>query len=352
MTPDDTNPTISAAPPEQPAPPKSAPRATRFSPWLLVAVAALGLAGWQWYETRHKLADMQAQVARRLAESDAGSKEDRGVLKQMREQVEGLQGKAGVADARLAELATQSEALQALYQELARGRDDSGLLEAEQAIVLAGQQLQFAGNVPAAILALRTAQTRLASVELPQALPLRQALARDLERLTALPAVDVAGTSIRIEQVLSAIDKLPLVMESRPQESPEQPAATQPLPWWQRTGREIWQELRSLVRIQRYDREEAVLLAPGQGFFLRENLKLRLLNARLALLSRDQDTFHSELKAVDDGLTRHFDGSDKGVQAAQETLRELAATEVVVAVPQLTETQAALTSLHGGKDRQ
>lgn len=352
MTPDNTSDTLTPSESsEQQAPQKPAPRATRFSPWLLVAVAALGLAGWQWYETRYKLADMQEQVARRLADIDNGSREDRGVLKQMREQVEGLQGKLGAADARLAELATQSEALQALYQDLARGRDDSGLLEAEQAIVLAGQQLQLAGNVPAAILALRTAEARLASIELPQALPLRQALARDLEHLTALPAVDLAGTSIRIEQVLSAIDKLPLAMESRPQEGIEKPVDAQPAPWWQRTGREIWQELKSLVRIQRFDREEAVLLAPGQGLFLRENLKLRLLNARLAMLSRDQGIFRSELKAAGDGLARHFDGADKGVQAAQEILRELAATEVVMQIPQLTETRTALNSLHGGKDR-
>jgi uroporphyrin-III C-methyltransferase len=347
MTPDDTTPPSSQTPLN---PPPRSPAATRFSPWLPVAVAALALAGWQWFETRDKLVDMQEQVARRLAEADAGSKEDRGALKQMREQVESLQGKLGAADARLTEFQSRSEALQALYQDLARSREDSGLLEAEQAIVLAGQQLQLAGNVPAAILALRTAETRLAGVDRPQALPLRKALAQDLERLTALPTVDLAGASLRIEQLLSAIDKLPLAMDARPQESGEKTGAVPPLPWWQRTGSEIWRELKGLVRIQRFDREEAVLLAPGQAYFLRENLKLRLLSARLALLSRDQSTFRGELKAASDGLTRHFDGNDKGVQAAQETLRQLLATEVVVEVPKLNETQAALNSLRSGKD--
>jgi uroporphyrin-3 C-methyltransferase len=347
MTPDDTTPPSSPTPLN---PPPRSPAATRFSPWLLVAVAALALAGWQWFETRHKLAGVQEQVARRLADADAGSKEDRGALKQMREQVESLQGKLGAADARLAEFQSQSEALQALYQDLARSREDSGLLEAEQAIVLAGQQLQLAGNVPAAILALRTAEARLAGVDRPQALPLRKALAHDLERLTALPAVDVAGTSLRIEQVLGAIDKLPLVMDARPPEAGQGASGEQSVPWWQRTGSEIWRELKGLIRIQRFDREEALLLAPGQTYFLRENLKLRLLNARLALLSRDQGTFRSELKAASDGLARHFDGNDKGVQAAQEALRQLLTTEVVVEVPKLNETQAALSSLRSGRE--
>ena len=348
MTPDDTTP---ASPPSLQNPPQPRrPVKTRSNAWLLLAVAALALAGWQWFETRHQLADMQEQVARRLAEADAGSKEDRGALRQLREQVENLQGKLGAADAKLTEFQSQSETLQSLYQDLARSRDDSGLLEAEQAIVLAGQQLELAGNVPAAILALRTAEARLAGVDRPQALPLRKALAHDLERLTALPPVDLAGTSVRIEQVLDAIDKLPLAMDARPSEAAQKSDGEQSAPWWQRTGSEIWRELKGLVRIQRFDREEVVLLAPGQAYFLRENLKLRLLNARLALLSRDQGAFRGELKAASDGLARHFDGNDKGVQTAQETLRQLLTTEVVVEVPKLNETQAALSNLRGGKD--
>ena len=288
---------------------------------------------------------------RRLAEADTTSKEDRGALKQLREQLEGVQGRLGAADARLAEFSARAEALQALYQGLARSRDESGLLEAEQAIALANQQLQLAGNVPAAILALRAAETRLASVDLPQALPLRKALAKDLERLKALPVVDLPATSMLLEQVLLAIDQLPLAMDSRPQAPPEPASEAAPLPWWQRTFGDIWQELRGLVRIQRFDRAEVVLLAPGQGFLLRENLKLRLLNARLALLSRDQATFRSELRATADALSRHFDTRDKGVQAALATLRQLLASEVVVALPDLNETQAALSGLRSGKGK-
>ena len=316
-----------------------------------MALAAIALAGWQWFETRHRLAEFEQETGRRLAEADAASKEDRGALKQLREQVEGLQGRLGAADAKLAEFQAQSESLQAVYQDLARSRDESGVLEAEQAIALAGQQLQLAANVPAAILALRAAEARLARVDRPQLLPLRKALAADLQRLAALPAVDLAANNGRLEQVLLSIDKLPLAMDVRPQEAREKPAEAVQLPWWKRTGNEIWQELKGLVRIQRFDREEAVLLAPGQSFFLRENLKLRLLNARLALLSRDQVTFRGELKADLDMLGRLFDGRDKGVQAAQATLRQLLATEIVIALPTLDETQAALRVLRNGKDR-
>ena len=140
MTPDNTTPPSSPAVRKPPS---------RFGPWFFVALAALALAGWQWFETRQRLAEIEQETSRRLEAADAGSKEDRGALKQMREQIDGLQGKLGAADARLAEIQAQSAAVQALYQDLAGSRDESGVLEAEQAIALAGQQLQLAGNVPA-----------------------------------------------------------------------------------------------------------------------------------------------------------------------------------------------------------
>ena len=342
MTPDNTT------PPSSPAVRKPS---SRFGPWFFVALAALALAGWQWFETRQRLAEIEQETSRRLEAADAGSKEDRGALKQMREQIDGLQGKLGAADARLAEIQAQSAAVQALYQDLAGSRDESGVLEAEQAIALAGQQLQLAGNVPAAIVALRSAEARLARVDRPQLLPLRKALAADLERLTALPVVDLAAVNARLEQVLLTIDNLPLAMDMRPPETREKPAEAAQLPWWERTVAEIWQELKGLVRIQRFDRDEAMLLAPGQSFFLRENLKLRLLNARLALFSRDQATFRGELKAALEMLGRLFDVRDKGVEAAQATLRQLLATEIVIALPGLNETQAALRVLHNGKEK-
>ena len=82
MTPDNTT------PPSSPAVRKPS---SRFGPWFFVALAALALAGWQWFETRQRLAEIEQETSRRLAAADAGSKEDRGEVKQMREQIDGLQ---------------------------------------------------------------------------------------------------------------------------------------------------------------------------------------------------------------------------------------------------------------------
>src|SRR6185369_3552008 len=171
------------------------------NPWLFIALAALVLAAWQWLETRQQLAGMQEQVARRLAEADASNTEELGARKQLLAQVDDLQAKLGAVEGKLAEFRGQSESMQALYQDLTRSREEASLLEVEQAITLAGQQLQLAGNVPVAVLALQSADARLARLDRPQYLPLRKALAKDLASLNALPFVDLPGISLRLEQV-------------------------------------------------------------------------------------------------------------------------------------------------------
>lgn len=328
-----------------------APRSKRYSPWVFVALAALALAGWQWFETRQKLIDVQQEVSKKLAEFDTGNKEDRGAQKQSREQLDAVQARLGALDGKLAEFQGQSTALQSLYQEIARSREDVALLEVEQAVVLAAQQLQLAGNVPVAVIALQSADAQLAHLDRPVYLPLRKALAKDLARLNALPFVDMPGISLRLEQVLIGIDKLPLASYGRPEKTAENEMPVAEQAWWQRTGSAIWQELKGLVRIQRFDREDTVLLAPGQGYLLRENLKLRLLNARLALFSHDQWTYRNELKVAQDILSRHFEANDKAVQADQATLRQMTATEINVELPSLNDSQAALRALRQSKEK-
>ncbi|HNI73218.1 MAG TPA: uroporphyrinogen-III C-methyltransferase, partial [Accumulibacter sp.] len=187
--------------------------------------------------------------------------------------------------------------------------------------------------------------------------------ARDLDRLRALPQLDTAVLSQRIESVLLVIDTLPLAVDGQPRNRPkalppdDPEAADEPnasplgLAFWRRLGGEFWQEVKGLIRIQRFDRDEPVLLAPGQEFFLRENLKLRLLNARLALLARDQPTFRNELSRAQSWLERHFNAHDPGLQHAQATLRRLASTEINIELPTLNESLAAIKTFKVGKER-
>lgn len=328
------------------------------NPWLIVALLALALAGWQWFETRARLAETQQEIARRLSESDTVAKESHALSRLAQEQMAALQGKLGELEGKIAESKSQQESLETLYQDLARNREEWALTEIEQGVALASQQLQLAGNVQGAVLALQSAEARLAGNPRPQFMALRKVLLRDLERLHALPQLDLAGMNRQLEGVISAVDSLPLAVDGRPRDTdgvgqPQDSSSVSmtSLSFWQQMAAEFWGELRSLIRIQRFDREEPALLAPGQDFFLRENLKLRLLNARLALMAHDQWAFRNELKQIRLWLDRYFDGQEPSVQAAREMLVQLSAAAISIELPSLNDSLSAIKNFKLGKDR-
>jgi uroporphyrin-3 C-methyltransferase len=111
----------------------------------------------------------------------------------------------------------------------------------------------------------------------------------------------------------------------------------------------VWSEVKSLVRVTRIDHPEAMLLAPEQSFFVRENLKLRLLNARLALLSRQFDTAQSDLQIAQATIDRYFDRSSRRVALESEIVKQVSSQARHVVVPRPDETLAALAAATAGR---
>ena len=320
---------------------------------LVLSLVAVGLLAWQWYATRSTVETLRQDVARRLAEGDTRNKEGRTLADQTREAVNEVQVKVGVLESRLAESQGQQIALETLYQELSRGRDDWAFADIEQSLLIASQQLQLAGNVKAALIALESADARLQRMERPQLTPLRKAINRDVERLKALPFVDVVGASVKLDTLISAVDTLPLAMEVRPPTPAESTGNTQTAPAgaWRRFVQEAWNELKQLVRVQQMDRRDIPLLAPEQAFFLRENLKLRLLGARLALLSRDERSYQGDLVAARDWIMRYYDTREKSVASALATLRNLSENDIDIELPEISATLDALRNLRIARER-
>jgi len=318
---------------------------------LVVALCASGLALFQWHQGRGADDTLRRETAQRLAEMAARDQAAAARADQAAAALREAEIKVGVLEAKLAESQSQQIALEALYQELSRSRDEWAFAEIEQSVLLASQQLQVAANVRAALIGLENAEARLQRMEQPRYNTLRRALVRDIERLKALPLADVHGTAARIDEVLPAIDRLPLAMDARAR-ADAQPAELQAgLPAWERMLREAWQELRQLVRVQRTGGEDAALLPPEQAFFLRENLKLRMLGARLALLSRDVRSYQADLRAALAALERHFDMNDAAVAASAAALRRLQVAQIEVAVPDLADTLEALRRLRPSRGK-
>ena len=341
------------------APRQDAPRAPRRplpgflrQPAAIIAVLALALLGWQWMETRTRLSDLQQELAKRLSQGDTVAQEGRTLAKQGQETLQSLQAKVGVLEARVADSQSQQQALDNLYQELARNRDDRLTAEVEQTINIAAQQLQLAGNVQLALTALQNADSRLAGVNRPQFLVLRKAVNRDIGRLRAVPVADVPGMALKLENVITAVDGMPLAFEAEPRsEARAAQAAGNTGGFWANLGRELWGEMKQLIRVERLDRPDPGLLAPDHAFFLRENLKLRLVNARLSLLQRDTRSFREDARQAGAWIDRYFDNRTPAAQAALASLKQLATTDISAELPTLNDSLTALRSLKVGGEK-
>ena len=303
-----------------------------------------------WIDARNAQRDLRLEFAKKLGEIEASEQASRTGLKDEQENLREAQAKIALLENRLAESQTQQAALEALYRELAPSRDEWALTEIEQVLVLASQQLQFAGNVPSALAALQLADSKLQRLDRPQFLPLRRALAPRHGSPQGGTLRRRCGVSLRLDQAIAAVDTLPLALEERlpappPAVAPKEESA------WRRFLREVWQDVRQLVRVENLDRPEAPLLAPQQQYFLRENLKLRLLAARLALLLRDQAGFRADLTVADAWLRKYFDTRAQPVQTVQLLLKQVQATDMAVEIPDLARSLEAVRVLKLAREK-
>ncbi|MGA9665558.1 MAG: uroporphyrinogen-III C-methyltransferase [Gallionella sp.] len=298
---------------------------------------------WQWLDGHRAINDMQQQLAAKIAEMDGNSKANQMMLAQNQEQVRELFAKVTMLEARFAETQNQRAALEALYNDLSVNRDESALAEVEQLLLLAEQQLQLSANVKAALIAMQSADGRLKRANRPAFDGLRKTIGKDMDKLRALRGVDVDGISLQLNGLITAVDGLPLAYQQRVAHQPPAPAAAPGNETaWQKLVREIWEEAKQLVRIENTGKAEIPLLTPDQEFFLRENLKIRLLTARLALLSRDDNSYRQELKTAQLWTSRYFDeGSQQGAQMS-DTLKKLAGYDIKLDLPDIGDSLQAV----------
>ncbi len=320
-----------------------------------VAVAALALAvaaliaglGFAW-NTYDRMSQLEAQLARRMGEFDAASREARAAAKAANDALSDLGNRLGALETRAQEAQSQQLALTAMYQDLARSQDERVVADIEQTLLLAQQQLQLAGNVHAAILGLEAAETRLAHLGKPQFADLRAAIAKDMERLKLMPAADAGGLNARLEALIQAVDGLKPESEAEPPPAAPVPATTGTADTLARLSREMWNEFKTLVRIRRLDHPELPLLTPSQTYFLRQNLKLRLLSARLALLQRDEAAFRADLAAARDWTGRYFNRLEAGSKSFIASLDDLLKAPVALKEARVDASLKAARALRKG----
>ena len=370
---DDLNPAVPATLPalaEAPAPARRGSRLWRAAVVLIGVVGIVSLV-FAW-KADQRGASLEQELVRRQQDGAAKVAEARLLARQAQEQTGESAAKVALLEARVAEVAVQRGQLEELIQSLSRSRDENLLTDIEAAIRVALQQTAITGSAEPLVATLKQSDERLARYKQPRLEGVRRAIARDLDRVKATSVADISSLSIKLDEAIRMIDELPLVAVAETRKdaasrdaklapAPARPASAAPTAssaalWsgklgdaWSAVTERIWSEAKSLVRVTRIDHPDAMLLAPEQSFFVRENLKLRLLNARLALLSRQFDTAQGDLQVAQAALDRYFDRGSKRTVLASELIRQVVGQARQVVVPRPDDTLAALTAATAGR---
>jgi uroporphyrin-3 C-methyltransferase len=315
---------------------------------ILLAGGALVTSAMLW----QKLSGIQEQLARQSADTGANAIEARALARQAQEIARDTAARQVVLESRVSEVALQRTQLEDLMQTLSRTRDENLVIDIEAALRLAQQQTQLTGSAEPLLGALRTAEQRLARAGQPRLARLRAAIVRDIERIKAASVTDVPGVLARLDDLVRQVDDLPVAnaVPARPSgETARKPVPAGHAEWWHIWRDAVIDEARALVRVSRVDQPEAALLAPEQAFFLRENMKLKLLNARLSLLARQNEVARADVAAAAAALHKYFDPSSRRTQAAATQLQQVQAQVRTAELPRVDETLAALVTAGAGK---
>ena len=325
------------------------------------------------WRAQQRVKTVEQEMVKRLAEGQRQSSEAQLLSKQSQDSTLATAAKVALLEARVAEVAIQRSQLEELMQSLSRSRDENLLVDIDAGIRVAMQQTAITGSAEPLVAMLKQADERLSRHDQPRLEGVRRAIARDLDRVKAVGLIDIPTLTIKLDEATRLVDELPLLAnalpkpttaQAKPVVAPPAAAASAPkgaasapaAPWkdfwntrWDTLVERVWVEAKSLIRVTRIDRPEAVLLAPDNAFFVRENLKLRLLNARLALLSRQFETTQSDLKVAQGAIDRYFDRNARSTVLLGQLLSQVAAQSRQVNVAKPDDTLVALAAAAAGR---
>ena len=319
---------------------------------VLAVVAGVSLV--MAWKTSQRVEAIEKELVQRLDEGQKQSSQAQMLARQSQDSVLAASAKVALLEARLAEVAIQRTQLEDLMRSMSRSRDENLLVDIDTGLRVAMQQTAITGSAEPLVAMLKQADERLARYDQPRLEGVRRAIARDLDRVKSASAPDIPSLSIKLDEAVRLIDELPLL--SNAQASAAASAAPVLPSWWpdwnaswKAASERVWLEVKSLVRVTRIDHPEAMLLAPDNAFFVRENVKLRLLNARLALLSRQFDTAQRDLQVVQTALERYFDRSSRRTGLALDLVRQVSSMSRQVTTPKPDDTLVALAAVSAGR---
>ncbi|MBN2690309.1 MAG: uroporphyrinogen-III C-methyltransferase [Burkholderiaceae bacterium] len=339
--------------------PAALPGARWIWPVLIALIVALVAMAW-WLNNR--LYATQSEIAQRLQAATTNSIEAKTLTKQASDTLRDLTARIAVLESRQQDFSAQRQALETLYEDFAKTRDQARLSETGQLIALAQQQAQLIGNVQPLIATLQSADARLARSPNPKAQILRRAVQSDLTRLRSAVTPDIAAAAHKLNDLAALVDALRLVSSAAPLQTgskamppPEAASASGAAasgpdwaPWLGDWFERFRSSLVQLFGITRVGARDALLASPQQGEFLRENLKLRILNARLDLLSRNAVAYRADMRGITETLNTYFDKRQPRMVQALSLARQAEQLDLSANPAANLESLAVLSTLDAG----
>ncbi|MEJ2621240.1 MAG: uroporphyrinogen-III C-methyltransferase [Candidatus Thiodiazotropha sp.] len=221
--------------------------------------------------------------------------------------------------------------------------------EAEYLIRVANHRVTLMGDVSTALEALKSADERLSASGDPIWSVVREQLAREMTQLKAVPIVDKAGISAELAALVDQVAQLPLQDEGialTPKQSPvdgEQAEAVEGETLaLQKIVDDLWQGFKSMMVIRHHDRPVSAMLPPEQRYFLIQNLRLKLENAKAALMGQDMSLYRDSLNDALAWVDEYFQTDDPGVAGFKGQLQDLVARDIAPQLPDISKSLRVL----------
>ncbi|MFQ5993617.1 MAG: uroporphyrinogen-III C-methyltransferase [Acidiferrobacterales bacterium] len=316
---------------------------------LVLSLIALGLTGYGGYFYYQKQEPFNANVLGTLKRLDDDAQQlttqENQVAKQLQALEEQLSSIKQIQD-------TLGKSVDKVSNELGRNRTDWVLAEIEQLLLIANYRLRLAHDPDTAAEALRTADQRLQQLAEPRLLPVREQIAAEITQLQSLERADVSGIALKLGSLANSIDNLPLNVEDRfrpPPPSTQTSETTDTVSSVWTVLQQMWQDVLGLVRIRRITDVQRPLLAPEHDYFLRENLRLMLYGAQLALLEANVGTYTQNIKTAQGWINDNFDTDAQAVINAQQELSTLLEAKIAVELPDVAGSLETLRAITEGR---
>ncbi|MDH3002611.1 uroporphyrinogen-III C-methyltransferase [Pasteurella multocida] len=326
---------------------------------LLALLVALGLGAASYYfglqqvdHIQHKLSALEQQTA-----NITPAKVDLPTFEQERQQIAQLMRSIRDNEEKLQqlekELAGKDHSLSALQNQVNRMSaaakqqqpNDWLLSEADFLLNNALRKLVLDNDVDTGISLLKIADETLEKMSDPRVSIVRTAINNDLKQLLAVNNVDQNVIMQRLSQLANTIDELTVLDVNFDAVNNNEKLTDSLDDWKENAEKSATSFLNHFIRITPRNTSDKVLLAPNQDIYLRENIRLRLQIAIMAVPRQQDELYKQSLETVASWIRSYFDTNSEVAQNFLKTLDELAEQSIYVDVPSQLQSLNALDKL-------